>query len=60
MNDAVLERMARAALKETLDWLGEPTMEMVAAAADHGREHGYTDVVAIWKAMLAAKRNDVM
>lgn len=59
MNDAVLERMAKAALNETLDWLTEPTMEMVAAAVDHGREHGYTDVVAIWKIMLAARRAEI-
>lgn len=58
MNDAVLERMARAAVKEVLDWLEEPTPEMVAAAVQKGEQNGYTDVVAIWKAMLAAKRKE--
>lgn len=59
MDDAVLERMARAAVKEVLDWIEEPTPGMVAAAVKRGEQGGYTDVVGIWKAMLAAKRAEV-
>lgn len=59
MNDAVLERMAKAAAKEIFDDLEEPTTEMMAAAVERGRESGYTDVVGIWKVMLAAKRKEI-
>lgn len=59
MDDAVLERMAKAAAKEILDHLAEPTMDMVAAGVDRGKANGYTDVVGVWRAMLEAARKEI-
>lgn len=34
--------------------LRDPDITMIGAAADKGKEVGYTDVVAIWRAMIDA------
>lgn len=60
MDDKILTSMARAGIKVLFDDLESPTQDMIAAAVERGQQNGYTDVVGIWKAMIAVARKEAL